>query len=806
MDTVERQILREKNSLHQAQARSTTKLVEACANGQIDQIPQAGFVIARLYSLVSSALQALHESNPRGSAKGVLDWIKAVDVDVLAVLSIRTVLQQILKHGNTATVQRVTHSLGRAVVREVLIRQAEKVNPVYIQRTWTYLDGACTKSQQHINRTMDTVIQNILEEDTPDLCNSDYIHIGKHCLQACMDAGLVELTRRYNKGKTYAEYELNSEVLDALTTMNPAMVRPAAQAMICPPIPWVDTRNGGYISYETRRRNPLISASGLTQRQSTMYTRTGLLNDAVQPLSILNYLQSIPFRVHQPTFDMLRGLWEAGGGSLGVPSRVARGKPESPFPEPLVKADITEEQAERLSAWKRQTRAWYTEEKLRIAGVLEVADILKSNAKLAGNPVWYPMFFDFRGRMYYRGSPNPQGADHSKSMVHFDKKKPLGDRGEFWLKVHIANCFGHDKTRMAARVRWTDENLEQLRSALSNPSGEVFAGADKPFAAFSAVYELDAAIRSGNVRAYETGIPVHMDATCSGLQHFSAMLRDPVGGMYTNLLDDGQAQKYDIYAKVAELVIEQLRRIARGRDEKALMAQVWEKVGVSRKLAKKPTMTYVYGVTMRGVSDYCCDYLRDQGVDPDLPLHKLANFMAGLMFNAIAGVVPAAAECMNWLRHLMTLVDSGEPVIWYNPIGFPVVQEYLKTTDKKVRIRSCGLTQIVVRENTDENKLKRMSNGVVPNFIHSMDAAHLGLVARGMATAGLDTVAVHDSIGSHPCDIDILHSIIRQEFVGMYQDTNYLKNLTKGLDLEVKLPDCGRLDLQRVLSSEFFFG
>ena len=44
-----------------------------------------------------------------------------------------------------------------------------------------------------------------------------------------------------------------------------------------------------------------------------------------------------------------------------------------------------------------------------------------------------------------------------------------------------------------------------------------------------------------NPEDYECRVPVALDATCSGLQHYSAMFRDSVGGYYTNLIDDGSA-------------------------------------------------------------------------------------------------------------------------------------------------------------------------------------------------------------------------------------------------------------------------
>jgi DNA-directed RNA polymerase len=187
--------------------------------------------------------------------------------------------------------------------------------------------------------------------------------------------------------------------------------------------------------------------------------------------------------------------------------------------------------------------------------------------------------------------PNPQGSDLAKAVLHFHKKKPLGSQGVFWLKVHIANSYGFDKERFADRARWTEQNWHLIEKALDEPENHLDVwGTDAPWCMFAAAYELREAYRSGDPTTYRTGIPVHMDATCSGLQHFSALLRDPVGGQYVNLIDTAQCgPKQDIYARVAQNALLAIQQDMLSDDpETAAKAAWWFGVGIPRGLAKKP--------------------------------------------------------------------------------------------------------------------------------------------------------------------------------------------------------------------------
>ncbi|WP_411016480.1 DNA-directed RNA polymerase, partial [Salmonella sp. s40490] len=72
--------------------------------------------------------------------------------------------------------------------------------------------------------------------------------------------------------------------------------------------------------------------------------------------------------------------------------------------------------------------------------------------------LYFPTFIDWRGRLYFRSSINPQSNDCIKGCLEFAEGKPLGKTGLKWLKIHVANCCGYDKHDPDLKEKWCDDN------------------------------------------------------------------------------------------------------------------------------------------------------------------------------------------------------------------------------------------------------------------------------------------------------------------------------------------------------------
>jgi DNA-directed RNA polymerase len=117
----------------------------------------------------------------------------------------------------------------------------------------------------------------------------------------------------------------------------------------------------------------------------------------------------------------------------------------------------------------------------------------------------------------------------------------------------------------------------------------------------------------------------------------------------------------------------------------------------------------------------------------------------------------------------------------------------------------------------DEAELKRgkCQQAISPNFVHSLDAAHLLLCVGACVDEGItDVVTVHDSFGCLPAHADRFNQIIREQFVLMYQQHDVLVGAHTTAKAELSeanhwrlppLPEKGPLDLSEVLKAKYAF-
>lgn len=802
---------------NEAAAAKLEALNREAAEGRAD-LPRAQQLVASAFGVVRDNIQAAMDTRTNGKGGIFKGWLRAIPVNVAAVIALRECISMcstsVMK--GPATVQALAIAVGKLYETEVRIAEATGVNPVYMNRITTQIGKRNSRDAHHIrgvyNKAYDAIMKTELNSS---LSNTEALHLGKFGVDACVQAGIIQLVKGRGKRGNLYYYELNPEVSEFLTSYTDKDVRGVLSvesgAMLCPPDPWTKLNDGGYLSPRRKVAAPLMSLRYVRKSERDRLWKLFTAEHLPLIFKVANYLQAQPFQIHQPTFEAVNRIWKTGGGVLGVPLTTGPSKPEFPLGEDWEKEGASDEDMDWFLSWKRKAAEYYDELREWRGKVREIGGFIKAVRKTQDH-IWFPVYFDRRGRWYYRGVPNPQGSDIAKACIHLGTAKALGERGVYWLKVHIANSFGFDKERLDKRAAWTEANWEAIERALDAPEDypDVW-GTEAPWCMFSAAWELREAYRSGNARGYKCSIPIHMDATCSGLQHFAALLKDETAAVYVNLIDPPRGEKKaDIYTRVSTMALARAQiDTQEGSDTIKANALRWLSSGVERGLAKKPVMTYCYSATLMGATHSVRAYVEKETPQfivkgPEAFDHY--QYMAKKLFKGIELSVPSAVAAMRWLKTSASSQPKGKRMEWRAPTGFPVQHDYQDYSETRIEIKSCGIKQVLVREYNEDTRGYAMQNAISPNFVHSLDASHLTFVADAMQDAGLSLVGIHDSFGTHPCDVDQMHRIIREQFVRLYSHPEtILQNYATDVGYKGELPKLGNLDITQVIDSEFFF-
>lgn len=532
--------------------------------------------------------------------------------------------------------------------------------------------------------------------------------------------------------------------------------------------------------------------------------------DMPKVYAAINALQKTAWRVNKGILNVLKEVWDNEIPVKGLPDRHDKPLPARP-------ADIdTNEESLRL--WKYDAMLVYTHNgKLRSKRAQVASRIWAAEKFQNEESIYLPWSVDWRGRAYPVSTIlNPQGDDLCKSLLQFAKGKPLGETGGYWLAVHIAGLFGVDKVSYDERVEWVQENSDKLVDSAMNPlNGERFwEEADKPWCALAACFEWMGFMLEGD--DYVSHTPIAMDGSCNGLQHFSAMLQDEVGGRAVNLIP--QDKPADVYTEVMHVAE---RRVIREADAGDEQAKVW--LGkLTRKIVKRPVMTLPYGAGQYGMRDQVAEEVRKHDEKEGFPMlgdadvYEASGYLAKVIYESIGEVVIAARSAMNWLQETArTVAKEGLPIHWTTPVGFPVIQAYNERKSGRIEIlMGRQRLQLSLQHDTEKLNKKRQAQGISPNFVHSTDAAHMMSTVLLCLENGIEDFAmIHDSYGCHACDSEVMFAAIREAFVEQYQQPvleNFRQEIMEQVpkdkrELIAPLPTTGNLDIESVRDSQYFF-
>lgn len=615
---------------------------------------------------------------------------------------------------------------------------------------------------------------------------------------------------------------------------------------IIPPKPWTTQKSGGYYG-DNSRFCEFVRLHGFHGNSwSKKYEQELQKRDLSYVMEAVNNLQNTPYRINNQILQFVKEQWENGGG-YGVPyTKLQEMLPN--LPETATKEEIDKHKQKQVQIIQKNNKT--KGHQIRLYATLALAERFSEYEE-----IYFPHNVDFRGRIYpMTAMLSPQSNDLGKSLLMFAQPKPCTKEDAWrWLAIQGANCAGKDKLHLQERVDWVVDNTENILKSGQNPKDNEWwydiSKDDAPlqFLAFCFAWVEMAEYKkthNGSIIGWRCGIPYAMDASCSGTQHYSAILRDNAGGEKVNLTPS--TQRHDVYQLVADKVNDTIQRDSMsGSSDDVVVddegiehiiygtkthAQLWATygmrycgvVGIDRSVVKKPVMTLSYGADVRTFRDQLL-YDTISTADSTLWLNtaqkiQSAQYLAEVIMSAARVTVNAAVEGMEWLQELareITKNKKDEAITWTTPNGFLVSQSYSTYTTETQYLRTKGRRyRIYTQHPTDKMDTKRQKRGIAPNFIHSLDAAHMQRVISEMA--GYNLWMVHDSFATDISSADILYRVVRTTFCGMYNNgKNYLLALLQDMEgllsekqiqrLKKTMPKIGTLNVEGVLDSEFAF-
>jgi len=761
---------------------------------------------------VAEAVKVLVADNGKAGRKNArIETLGRLDPNLVAYLALAHTLNAMAGRKRKARLQHaVALKIGRAVYDELNWRHLQETDRGAFYAVKSTMDRFAGDYGR--DRAYASVLPLV---STPR--DTDAATVGVILLELLVSANLVEkLEEKVSKHDTLVEIVFTGETRQWLQERRQVVgqgkalgVAPVFAPMLEKPKPWTTPWDGGYRTL----RLPLVKDGAKADYSIT---------DMSVVYRSVNAMQDVAFRINQPIFNLVARFWREGVTAGKLPTGIAPSIPEKLSAEAWEAMTPEEHLKVRM-----ERRELYEKARMADQQLASITQVLDMATEIGTQPFWLPYQLDFRGRVYAVPLLNHQGPDWMRAMMDFDQGKPLGDRGATWLGISLAGLWdGPQKLSKASfqdRYSWaeSEETEAMVRSIVADPVADArWLQADKPWLFLRTAMDWVGYLDNGE--DFVSHVAVALDGSCSGIQHYSAMLRDEVGGASVNLVP--RDVPADVYGDVAA-ELKPMIDAAGDCPEKAF----WQLHGLGRKEVKKPVMTYGYSSRVPGFTEwYETEYVRpfmrqnaallaNNGL-ADLHPNKAARWLAKLTLEAVEGKLVATAEGMNWLMTAaaaMAKQDTG--IDWITPAGFPVHQEVRVVDSVRVETILKG-QRIRVRVPGKPAKIDktRMCSGIGPNFIHSMDAAHLMLCVDQMKQGeGVDQfMLIHDSFGTLAADTDIMFDVVRHTFVEMYEHHDPLADLYRSVRESLppeegeKLPPPpprGSLDLSAVEHSLYCF-
>jgi len=823
-ELLEIQIRHEQEMLDRGVSRYRKNVQKAQASGQESDTQHGSLLMKTTIDKLINGLDVYIKGGLAGEAGKhtiAAKILSTLDIEVCCYVALKSVINSLT---NRVTMTNVCIQIGQNIHDQHLCDEFKLHNKLWFKSTMDYV---AKRKASRIHRKMTL-------RKAADKANTSYniwttpelYHIGSKLVDLIIQTtGMVYVDKVYTGKKRTTHYlSATPEILDWVRQLNSLneILTPEALPFVIPPKNRTTIMSEVMHSTIWKKRLPLIK----TRNRQLLEELDGD-PDLQKTIDAVNILQNTPFRINKRIIKLQRMCWESGQSWGGIPSWNDALMPVSPFPD-IPTHTLNEEQKQILFKHKKKCQQVHEKnasalsKKIAFERSLIVAERFSKYSEL-----FFIYQTDYRGRIYPVAQfLSPQGSSVIKAQMVLANGKPIDTYDELsWLYHHAANAFGYDKLTISERIRLIEEMMPEIIAIDSDPlTYTSWKDCDDPWGFLAACFEIAEFQRVGY--GFVSHISVNLDATNSGLQIYSAMLRDEVGAKATNVIPSNSPA--DVYKDVAIITESKLAEEALLDTDEAEWAKVWLDMGIDRRLCKKPCMTLVYSATLFSCRDYVRDELNERFesgklinpfADNEDAFIKATFYLAKTIWASIADCVISARQAMDWMQKIARDVSRVEiPLMWQTPSGFRVVQSYPEMKELRIQTHIDGQLVRPRLSNPNFQKVdkKKAASGIAPNFLHSLDSSFMVLTILSCAAGGsaggkgmTDFWMIHDSFGTTVKDAALLSKTLREVYVKMFEDNDVLNQFRDSMLLAIPEvshpPKKGTLNLKGVIKSKYFF-
>jgi DNA-directed RNA polymerase len=840
MDILHRQIKMEEEAVDYSYERLKQQINKRIQSNQADELAEGRIILVHAIDTVAGKLKQYFAADVRGKASTIRDSIKCdfegKEKD-LAYIVISTIVRTVSKGGTIVLSTMLSH-IRNSVRDSILVMRlhnAENTHAAFVDRRY--------EKRSHTFRTQKKIR---LAKTQKDIMTKDMNDLSMYMAAALVDVVLksgcnvIEVKTVWKRKKSTKHVVYTEECLRLVMQSRELMLAEYQRypIFLVKPQPWQKFNGSGGYYCEGLYKIPMVKH----RRTSRKLLREFFKVKGTKPLDeILNALQGTKWRINQQVYSVVSKVFNenmvdpesAPNNPYCIGKLPYNGSQE---PEDYINVHNygeihTEGKLKGLPVDKSKIRKYFKDIDAQQdlinsnVGKAILLNLVLTDAEryLEEEEFYFSYQFDFRGRIYpIQQHLQPQSKSEVKALLEFADGYPIENEEQlYWFLIHGANCYGYDKEEYDVRVAKIKEKADEVVLIAEDPIRyrNYWKDADEPYLYLA--WCLEYAQYLSNPDEFVSRIPIALDATCSGIQIYSGLLRDEVGAKAVNVIGD---TRNDIYQVVADKVNHYLNtgdypkiiqyRTSDGKDREigtqALVDSIKGKI--TRKLTKRNTMTQPYSVTKYGMFEQLKEELKEiEGNNDKFWVGEnwlFAKLLADLNDKAIIETVRGARIGQKYLKEVTAGVVAKNSYIFFTtPLTqFPVLQ---KIHREKVDVVKTPIGELNFRTTLDSIHKTKMVNGIAPNFVHSLDAALLAVTVLKLHEEGCkDFHMIHDSYGVPVTYVPLLNKRVRETFVELFETDPLNHFITQVYpDMEPRPGEVmiNSLNLSQVLDSKYIF-